>query len=39
MRMENMTIDEFMDLLTDHQWDTIEGRKIELALKQTGMKQ
>ena len=38
-RIENITADEYLALLTDHQWEDRQNRKIERLLKQAGFKQ
>ncbi|UJH92095.1 IS21-like element helper ATPase IstB [Antarcticibacterium sp. 1MA-6-2] len=38
-RIENITADEYLALLTDHQWEDWQNRKIERLLKQAGFKQ
>jgi len=38
-RLEAMTCDEYLALLTDHQWEDRENRKIERLLKQAGFRQ
>ena len=38
-RIENTTADEYLALLTDHQWEDRQNRKIERLLKQAGFKQ
>jgi len=37
--IENITADEYLALLTDHQWEDRQNRKIERLLKQAGFKQ
>jgi DNA replication protein DnaC len=38
-RIENITADEYLALLIDHQWEDRQNRKIERLLKQAGFKQ
>lgn len=38
-RIENITADEYLALLTDHQWEDRQNRKIDRLLKQAGFKQ
>lgn len=38
-RIENITADEYLALLTDHQWEERQNRKIDRLLKQAGFKQ
>lgn len=38
-RFEGMTCDEYLALLTDHQWEERENRKIDRLLKQANFKQ
>ncbi|SHG25913.1 DNA replication protein DnaC [Salegentibacter echinorum] len=38
-RIENITADEYLALLTDHQWEDRQNRKIERLLKQARFKQ
>ncbi|MEX2369354.1 MAG: ATP-binding protein, partial [Candidatus Paceibacterota bacterium] len=38
-RWEAMTCDEYLALLTDHQWEDRENRKIDRLLKQAGFRQ
>lgn len=38
-RLEAMTCDEYLALLTDHQWEDRENRKIDRLLKQAGFRQ
>lgn len=38
-RLEGMTCDEYLALLTDHQWEERENRKIDRLLKQANFKQ
>lgn len=38
-RFEGMTCDEYLALLTDHQWEERENKKIERLLKQAGFRQ
>ena len=38
-RLEAMTCDEYLALLTDHQWEDRENRKINRLLKQAGFRQ
>jgi len=38
-RLETMTCDEYLALLTDHQWEDRENRKIDRLLKQAGFRQ
>lgn len=38
-RIENITADEYLALLTDHQWEDRQNRKIARLLKQAGFKQ
>lgn len=38
-RIENMTADEYLALLTDHQWEDRQNRRITQLLKQAGFKQ
>ena len=38
-RIENSTADEYLALLTDHQWEDRQNQKIERLLKQAGFKQ
>lgn len=38
-RIENITADQYLALLTDHQWEDRQNRKIERLLKQAGFKQ
>lgn len=38
-RIENITADEYLALLTDHQWEDRQNQKIERLLKQAGFKQ
>jgi len=38
-RIENITADEYLALLIDHQWEGRQNRKIERLLKQAGFKQ
>lgn len=38
-RIENITADEYLAMLIDHQWEDRQNRKIERLLKQAGFKQ
>jgi len=38
-RIENITADQYLGLLIDHQWEDRQNRKIERLLKQAGFKQ
>ena len=38
-RLKAMTCDEYLALLTDHQWEDRENRKIDRLLKQAGFRQ
>lgn len=38
-RLEGVTCDEYLALLTDHQWEARENRKIDRLLKQANFKQ
>lgn len=38
-RIENITADQYLALLIDHQWEDRQNRKIERLLKQAGFKQ
>jgi len=38
-RIENITADEYLALLTDHQWEDRQNRKIDRLFKQAGFKQ
>lgn len=38
-RIENITADEYLALLIDHQWEDRQNRKIERLLKQANFKQ